>query len=54
MIRVENLVKRFRGHEALRGLNVNVPEGSAYAPIVSAKGPIRKLAADHVEQLSGN
>jgi ABC-type multidrug transport system ATPase subunit len=33
MIRAENLVKRFRRHDALRGLNMNVPEGSAYALI---------------------
>jgi ABC-2 type transport system ATP-binding protein len=35
MISAENLVKRFRGHDALRGPNVNVPEGSAYALIGS-------------------
>lgn len=35
MIRAENLVKRFRGHDALRGLNAHVPEGSAYALIGS-------------------
>ncbi len=33
MIHAENLWKKFGRHEALRGLNMNVPEGSAYALI---------------------
>jgi ABC-2 type transport system ATP-binding protein len=37
MIRTENLQKRFGTHEALRGVNLNVPEGSAYA-LLGANG----------------
>lgn len=35
MIRTENLRKRFRGHDAVRGISFQVPEGSAYALIGS-------------------
>jgi ABC-2 type transport system ATP-binding protein len=37
MIRAENLHKKFRRHEALRGLNLSVPKGSAYA-LIGANG----------------
>jgi ABC-2 type transport system ATP-binding protein len=37
MIRVENLWKSFHRHEALRGLSMDVPEGSAYA-LIGANG----------------
>jgi ABC-2 type transport system ATP-binding protein len=37
MIRTDNLWKRFGRHEALRGLNLCVPEGSAYA-LIGANG----------------
>src|SRR5580692_7315873 len=33
MIRADNLWKKFGRHEALQGLNLSVPEGSAYALI---------------------
>ena len=37
MIRADNLWKKFRRHEALRGLSFSVPEGSAYA-LIGANG----------------
>jgi ABC-2 type transport system ATP-binding protein len=37
MIRAENLHKKFRRHEALKGLSLFVPEGSAYA-LIGANG----------------
>lgn len=37
MIRADNLWKKFRRHEALRGLTFSVPEGSAYA-LIGANG----------------
>src|SRR5580700_8207909 len=37
MIRVNNLWKRFRRHEALRGLTFSVAEGSAFA-LIGANG----------------
>lgn len=37
MIRVENLCKRFRRHDAVRGVTFSVPEGSAYA-LIGANG----------------
>jgi ABC-2 type transport system ATP-binding protein len=37
IIRVENLHKSFGHHEALRGLSLSVPEGSAYA-LIGANG----------------
>lgn len=37
MIRVENVWKKFGRHEALRDLNLSVPEGSAYA-LIGANG----------------
>jgi ABC-2 type transport system ATP-binding protein len=37
VIRTDNLWKKFRRHEALRGLSLAVPEGSAYA-LVGANG----------------
>ncbi|HTC33843.1 MAG TPA: ABC transporter ATP-binding protein, partial [Bryobacteraceae bacterium] len=35
IIRAENLVKRFRSVDALRGLNIDVPQGSIYALVGS-------------------
>ena len=37
MIRIENLYKRFRRHDAIRGISFTVPEGSAYA-LIGANG----------------
>jgi len=37
MIEVNGLWKKFRRHDALRGLSFNVPEGSAYA-LIGANG----------------
>ncbi|HUB00109.1 MAG TPA: ABC transporter ATP-binding protein [Terracidiphilus sp.] len=37
MIRIENLHKRFRRHDAIRGISFTVPEGSAYA-LIGANG----------------
>jgi ABC-2 type transport system ATP-binding protein len=37
MIRADNLWKKFRHHEALRGLSFSVPEGSAFA-LIGANG----------------
>jgi ABC-2 type transport system ATP-binding protein len=37
MIRADNLWKKFGSHEALRGLSLSVPEGSAYA-LIGANG----------------
>ncbi len=37
MIRTENLWKRFRHHDAVRGISFSVPEGSAYA-LIGANG----------------
>jgi ABC-type multidrug transport system ATPase subunit len=37
MIRVNNLWKKFRRHDALRGLSFSVPEGSAFA-LIGANG----------------
>jgi ABC-2 type transport system ATP-binding protein len=37
MVRADNIWKKFGRHEALRGLSVSVPEGSAYA-LIGANG----------------
>jgi len=37
MIRVQDLSKHFRGHDAVRGISFTVPEGSAYA-LIGANG----------------
>jgi ABC-2 type transport system ATP-binding protein len=37
MIRAESLWKRFRGHDAVRGISFSVPEGSAFA-LIGANG----------------
>jgi ABC-2 type transport system ATP-binding protein len=37
MIRIEDLWKRYRGHDAIRGISFSVPEGSAYA-LIGANG----------------
>jgi ABC-2 type transport system ATP-binding protein len=37
MIRIDNLWKKFRHHDALRGLSFSVPEGSAFA-LIGANG----------------
>jgi ABC-2 type transport system ATP-binding protein len=37
MIRTEDLWRRFRGHDAVRGISFSVPEGSAYA-LIGANG----------------
>lgn len=37
MIRTESLWKRFRGHDAVRGISFSVPEGSAFA-LIGANG----------------
>jgi ABC-2 type transport system ATP-binding protein len=37
MIHTEDLWKRFRGHDAVRGISLSVPEGSAYA-LIGANG----------------
>src|ERR1700761_6022070 len=56
MIRAENLVKRFHRHDALRGLNLSVPEGSAYALIGSngaGKTTAIRILMNLVEATSG-
>jgi ABC-2 type transport system ATP-binding protein len=56
MIRANNLVKRFRGHEALRGLNLTVADGSAYALIGSngaGKTTAIRILMNLVEATSG-
>jgi ABC-2 type transport system ATP-binding protein len=37
MIRIEDLWKHYRGHDAVRGISFSVPEGSAYA-LIGANG----------------
>ena len=37
MIRADNLWKRYRRHDALRGLSFSVPDGSAFA-LIGANG----------------
>jgi ABC-type multidrug transport system ATPase subunit len=37
MIRIEDLWKHYRGHDAVRGISFTVPDGSAYA-LIGANG----------------
>jgi ABC-2 type transport system ATP-binding protein len=55
-ISVENLVKRFRGVEALRGLNLEVSEGSIYAlvgPNGAGKTTLIKVLMNIIAATSG-
>jgi ABC-2 type transport system ATP-binding protein len=57
MIRTDNLWKRFRRHDALRGLSFFVPEGSAFALIGangSGKTTTIKTLMNILEPSSGN
>lgn len=57
MIRTEDLWKRFRGHDAVRGISFSVPEGSAYA-LIGANGAGKtttlKILMNILEASSGN
>ena len=56
MIRTNNLVKRFGRHEALRGVSVDVPEGSVFAlvgPNGAGKSTAIKICLNIHEPTSG-
>jgi ABC-2 type transport system ATP-binding protein len=57
MIRTEDLCKRFRGHDAVRGISFSVPEGSAYA-LIGANGAGKtttlKILMNILEPTSGS
>ncbi len=57
MIRTENLCKRFRVHDAVRGISFSVPEGSAYA-LIGANGAGKtttlKILMNILEPTSGS
>jgi ABC-2 type transport system ATP-binding protein len=57
MIRTENVRKRFRSHDALRGISFSVPEGSAYA-LIGANGAGKtttlKILMNILEPTSGS
>ena len=57
MIRAENLWKRFRGHDAVRGISFSVPQGSAYA-LIGANGAGKtttmKILVNILEPTSGS
>jgi ABC-2 type transport system ATP-binding protein len=57
MIRTENLWKRYRGHDAVRGISFSVPEGSAYA-LIGANGAGKtttmKILMNILEPTSGS
>lgn len=57
MIRTENLCKRFRRHDAVRGVSFSVPEGSAYA-LIGANGAGKtttlKILMNILEPTSGS
>jgi ABC-2 type transport system ATP-binding protein len=57
MIRIENLWKRYRGHDAVRGISFSVPEGSAYA-LIGANGAGKtttlKILMNILEPTSGS
>ena len=57
MIRTEDLWKRYRGHDAVRGISFSVPEGSAYA-LIGANGAGKtttlKILMNILEPTSGS
>jgi ABC-2 type transport system ATP-binding protein len=57
MIHAENLWKRYRGHDAVRGISFSVPEGSAYA-LIGANGAGKtttlKILMNILEPTSGS
>lgn len=57
MIRIEDLWKRYRGHDAVRGISFSVPEGSAYA-LIGANGAGKtttlKILMNILEPTSGS
>jgi len=57
MIYTENLWKRYRGHDAVRGISLSVPEGSAYA-LIGANGAGKtttlKILMNILEPTSGS
>src|SRR5580698_8952032 len=57
MIHTENLWKRYRGHDAVRGISFSVPEGSAYA-LIGANGAGKtttlKILMNILEPTSGS
>jgi ABC-2 type transport system ATP-binding protein len=57
MIYTENLWKRYRGHDAVRGISFSVPEGSAYA-LIGANGAGKtttlKILMNILEPTSGS
>jgi ABC-2 type transport system ATP-binding protein len=57
MIRIEDLWKRYRGHDAVRGISFAVPEGSAYA-LIGANGAGKtttlKILMNILEPTSGS
>ena len=57
MIRTENLWKRYRGNDAVRGISFSVPEGSAYA-LIGANGAGKtttlKILMNILEPTSGS
>jgi ABC-2 type transport system ATP-binding protein len=57
MIGIKNLWKRYRGHDAVRGISFSVPEGSAYA-LIGANGAGKtttlKILMNILEPTSGS
>ena len=47
MIRIDNLTKKFDGHPALDGLNMNVPDGSVYG-LVGTNGAGKTTIIKHL------
>jgi ABC-2 type transport system ATP-binding protein len=57
MIQTEDLWKRYRGHDAVRGISFSVPQGSAYA-LIGANGAGKtttlKILMNILEPTSGS